>query len=222
MGVTLFMRRSTVLLLVSLLAASAFVVAAGSGAISSFSADRAANMVVVDDTSAFVAVTGDSEHWAFEDDQGRFYLDFTDANENADGEGFNPQARTVVEDAFSITNQSTKPVYVWLESEDWPWQANAILDYRINEDNTTGDITRADVWFYANPAGLNLRCGGMTPFVDGVGQAAYVHLEPGEAVAVNVIVDTANSVYGNQGLDLSHTITVEANEEAPTHTGGYH
>jgi len=216
------MKRGTVLLLVTLLATAAILAAAGSGAVSSFTANRSSNMVVVNDTDGFIGISGDSEHWAFEDGSGRFYLDFTESNENAIGEGFNARALTRIDEAFSLTNQGTRPVYVWFESSDWPWQANAILAYRINEDNTTGDITRADVWFYKRDAGLNLLSGDMTSFQDGVGEQAYVYLEPGESFAVDIIVNTANSVYGNDGLDLSHTVVIRADEDAPQQPGTYH
>lgn len=45
---------------------------------------------------------------------------------------------------------------------------------------------------------------------------AYVYLTPGQSFSVKIIVDTANSVYGNPGVPLSHTIEVNANTTAPS------
>jgi hypothetical protein len=42
-------------------------------------------------------------------------LDLSESNKNVDGKGLNPNATTVINDIFKISNQGTQPVGVWLE-----------------------------------------------------------------------------------------------------------
>jgi hypothetical protein len=182
-------------------------------------------MEIVNDASGFLAIAGDSDHWAFEDGEGKFYLDFTETNGNAAGEGFNPQAFTSVGDVFSVTNQSTRDVYVWFESPDWPWkmQGNgSSLRYRIDADATStkvlGQYEPADVAQVHNHPeyGRRLLWTEGTNYEDGQnGKLAYVLLEPGDSFSVEILVG-ATGYYANQGLDFSHTVKVKADEDAPT------
>ncbi|NLV88802.1 MAG: hypothetical protein GX021_05500 [Tissierellia bacterium] len=217
------MRRKSLVVL-SLLLLAALMAGIGTGAIDVFSANRAAAMKVVNDAEGIIGIAGDGLY-AVEVTSGRergtLKLDFTELNENFAGKGFNPQAKSEFHDVFTITNQSAKTVYVWLEAEGWDSQHNAGLAYRINE--TDGVITFVDDWYgKTQPGGRNLLSSTGMNFVDGVGKNAYVELDPGESFTVNIVVNTnlANG-YGSPGSKWDHTVKVKANTEAPTQTGQY-
>ncbi|MEH7223683.1 DUF1102 domain-containing protein [Bacillus sp. JJ1566] len=196
-----------------LLIVAAVTAAMGTGAIDVFNADRSSAMGVVTDSNALVALSGDGLY-AKEAGNGKLTLDFT--NTSSGGDGFNPQAKSEFHEVFSVTNQSEKSIYVWLEADGWSSQHNAGLQYRIN--NTDGVVTNVDAWYgNTQPNGKNLLDSTGMNFVNGVGKEAYVYLAPGQSFDVNIYVNTnlANG-YGSPGKDWSHTVKVNASTDAPS------
>lgn len=214
------MKRSKILVVLALMVVASLMAAVGTGAIDVFKADRAAGISVVNDASGYLGIKADSSY-AKVNANGTMALDFTSTNNNVIGDGFNAQAFTQVDDVFSITNQSATPLYVWFESDNWNSWHNAGLRYYINQTN--GDITRVDDWYYQSDEGKALLNSIGMNFVNGVGRDAYVKLDPGEYFNVKI---TANTVlangYGDAGKDWSHKLTIKANKTAPTQPGQYH
>ena len=212
------MRRKHLLVLTLLLIA-AMMAAMGTGALNVFSADRDAVMKIVNDGTAMISIVGDGKY-VKEDSAGRLALDFT--NTSSGGKGFNPKAKSDFYKVFTITNQSERPVYVWLESNGWSTEHLNNLTYRINEDFCTGTITRMDEWFYRNPEGLNLLSQPGYQFKEGKdGRNAFVYVEPGESFSVDLLVRTLSN-YGNKNTNLNHTVIVKADVNKPIQPGQYH
>jgi hypothetical protein len=151
--------------------------------------------------------------WAFEDEEtGKLYLDFTGTNPNADGLGFNPDAVTLIDNVFAVTNQSTNTVFVWFESPDWSDAERKMVEWKVDGTNSSPGADMIGGTYDGTPNN-NIKLLDYTPwhFVNGQdGEAAYVELDPGESFAVKLEV-----AYGEENTDLSHTIRVKADTEAP-------
>lgn len=204
-------------IVVALLLVTSLMAALGTGAIDVFSANRSSAMKVVTDSNALISLVGDG-NYAVPKKNGELKLDFTDGT-TFNGDGFNPQARSEFNDVFTVTNQSAKTVYVWLEALGWSSQHNGGLQYRI--EDTNGVVTNVNDWYgNTQPNGKNLLDSTGMNFVNGKGKNAYVQLDPGEYFSVKVLVSTvmANG-YGDANTpysDWSHTVIVKANTTAPT------
>ncbi len=210
------MKRKSLVVLTLLIVAS-LMAGIGTGALDVFSANRASAMKVVNDGSAYIGLSGDGKY-AYETNNGQLKIDFTSNNPYVIGDGFNPQARSEFNEVFTVTNQSAKTVYVWLEAKGWSSQHNSGLVYRIN--NTDGIYTPVNEWYRNNPEGKNLLSSTGTNYNDGVGKMAYVKLEPGQYFNVKILVKTEMSNgYGDPNTpysDWGHTVIVKANSTAPT------
>ncbi len=208
------MKRKSLVVLTLLLIAS-LMAAMGTGALDVFSAERDVAMKIVTDEDGLISIKGDGVY-AFEDTKqtrkGALKLDFTSTNQNFEGKGFNTMANIEFHDVFTITNDSPSDLYVWLEADGWGNSHTYGLNYVIGE--TTGDVTRD---WRNNPRLLDTR---IMNYENGKnGCAAYVMLEPGEFVTVDIEVDTTigqglarpGYVYDN----WSHTVKVKANPSSP-------
>lgn len=199
------------LVVLALLVVASLMAAMGTGAINVFSANRSSAMTIVNDSDALIGISGDGAY-ATETNKG-LKIDFN--NGGFDGEGLNPQAKSEFYEVFTVTNQSPKTVYVWLEAEGWDSQHNGGLRYRLHETNglMTGDLT-------ANSAPKNILLWSTGDnFKNGIGRLAYVELNPGEYFNVDIYVNTVlSNGYGdanNHYSDWSHKVIVKANEAAP-------
>jgi len=204
------MKKGKILVVLTFLLAAAVIASIGSGAIDVFKATRSSSMVVASDAEGFIGITSSSPYTKVNRD-GTITFDFS----TLAAKGFNAKSRTEVNDVFTVTNQSAKPVYVWLEADGWTSWHNAGLEYRIQ--NTNGDVTNVDDWYgNTQPQGKNLLSSTGMNFKDGVGKMAYVYLEPGEYFTGKILVNTelANG-YGDAGKDWSHKVIFKANAEAP-------
>ena len=90
--------------------------AMGTGAFTSTEAERSINVNVAEDTNAFLgldSISGspNSEDYARVTENGELQLF---ATRNVDGDGFNLDSVTLVDDLFKITNQSSQGQYVYL------------------------------------------------------------------------------------------------------------
>lgn len=206
------MRKRSLVVLILLIVASVMA-AMGTGALDVFRAKRTAAMMVVTDTDAYISLKGDG-NYAYEKNNGELKLDFTSANNNVIGDGFNPQASSEFNEVFSVTNKSAKTVYVWFEAEGWSSQHNGGLAYVI--EKTDGEVTKGIDTYKTNTL---LTTTGWN-FKDNKGSLAYVQLDPGEYFSVKILVNTvmsngygdANTYYSNWG----HKVIVKANVESPS------
>jgi len=199
------------LVVLALLIVASLMAAMGTGALDVFSAKRSSAMTIVNDSEALIGISGDGLY-AKETNKG-LKIDFNNAGI---GKGINPQAYSEFHKVFTVTNQSPKTVYVWLEAEGWSSQHNGGLRYKLNSTDgvMTGDLT-------ANSAPKNILLWSTGDnFKNGVGRLAYVQLDPGEYFDVDIFINTqlANG-YGDANThysDWSHTVIVKANENAPS------
>lgn len=216
------MRRKNLVVLTLLLVAS-MMAAMGTGAMNSFVANRAAAMEVVTDADGLLGIVGDGKYAipvTSGQNRGALGLDFTDSNGNFAGDGFNPQAKMLFNDVFTITNNSPDKLFVWLEANGWDSHHNSGLRYSIDElsegANYVKDLT-------ANPDKYGhklLLWSTGDNFKEGIGRLAFVELDPGENFTVKIDVNTvmANG-YGSPGKDWGHTVIVKASQESPLRPG---
>ena len=88
--------------------------AMGTGAFSSVDADRSISVGIESDDNAYLRLEETSEYASGTSD-GTLELDFTN---NGEGDGFNAEAYTIIEETFKISNQGTDPVRIYIDSID--------------------------------------------------------------------------------------------------------
>ena len=172
---------------VSLAGASVF----GSGAFSSVQADRDVTVNVAGDDEAYLALEpaeGPNGDYASIED-GTLALNFDGSAEGVDGQGFNAEATTRVDEVFTITNQGTQTVGVYIE-----------------EFETTAD--GVDVAFLEQES---------DPETSIVGPESAVELPVGEPVPVGVVVNARGSgpVSGVIEDDTITIVAIVEEEDAP-------
>lgn len=90
-----------------------------SGAFSSITADRSMSVSVANDADALLRIApcegSPNGDYVTNADSGVMTLDLSPSNGNVGGEGVNPDATTVFNDVFEISNQGTQPVGVWID-----------------------------------------------------------------------------------------------------------
>lgn len=141
-------------------------------------------------------------------------LDFT--NTSVGGKGFSPNAVSEFHKILTITNQSEKNVYVWLEADGWTTQHNS-LTYKVA--NSDGRMTPSLPYGATGTYENRLLWTSGTNFNKGVGHLAYVRLEPGQYFDVDISANTTNMTEQINNLtsrDWSHTVIVRANTKAPS------
>jgi hypothetical protein len=96
--------------------ASGSAAAVGTGAFTSVTADRTVDVEVAGDANAYLGlepVSGSPNSAYVEVNSGEVSFDFSSSNPNTSGDlgdGFNPDAVTVVDDLLRVTNQGTQDV----------------------------------------------------------------------------------------------------------------
>ena len=148
----------------------------GTGAFSSVTANRNVDLAIAGDEDAYLRLSPNSDYTYMTDDS-QLAVDLTaDNTTTGKGEGLNGTADTVIEDAFTIENQGTQAVYVWVAtySYDSPGNEsfelvakNKDLTYPNTEskDNQTSQVTSSDSTY----------------------SGGYIYLETGESVDVDMI-----------------------------------
>jgi hypothetical protein len=97
--------------------ASGSAAAMGTGAFTSVTADRQVDVQVAGDASAYLGLknSGDANDAYFNTDNDEYFVDFADSGNS--GSGVNPNANTVAESVFKITNQGTQTVEIDLSTD---------------------------------------------------------------------------------------------------------
>ena len=88
-------------------------VATGTGAFSSVAANRNVSVEVAGDANALLRIApsdGPNGDYATGADDGALSLDFTDSNNNVEGDGVNQDAISIFDEVFFIENQGTQEV----------------------------------------------------------------------------------------------------------------
>lgn len=94
-------------------AAAGGTLATGTGAFSSVEANREMSVAVAGDASALLRIApsdGPNGAYATGAENGALSLDFTDSNDNVDGDGVNKDAVSYFDEVFLIENQGTQDV----------------------------------------------------------------------------------------------------------------
>ena len=106
------MQRRNVLRLIGAIGGGSAVVT-GTSAFSNVEANRNVSVEVVGDASALLSIApseGPNGAYATGADDGTVSLDFTDSNDNVDGDGINQDAVSLFDEVFVIENQGTQEV----------------------------------------------------------------------------------------------------------------
>lgn len=94
--------------------------AMGTGAFSSVSADRTVSVSVAADADAFLQLqeldSPNSNEFVNESGGRSDTLSISIGENDVGGKGVNEQAETRFDDLFSITNQGSQPVWIWMQS----------------------------------------------------------------------------------------------------------
>ena len=158
----------------------------GSGAFSSVQADRDVTVNVAGDADALLALEpSDGPNGAYADIEGdTLALNFDGSAEGVDGEGFNPNAFTRVDDIFSITNQGTQKVGVYIESFDTVDDVDVEL---LAQNGTETSIVGADA-AVGLPVGESVPV-GLTVDVDGAGPTEGEDVIDGDSITIVATVE---------------------------------
>jgi hypothetical protein len=169
-------RRKFIAGLGSLAAASAAAV--GTGAFNFANVERSANMQVVGDKKAFLALN-DTSDYAVGGNNGTLQLAF---GKSADvtGSGINQESDYSFTGVFSITNQGSQPVGVWIEDND----GDDAVNWYGTESDDNSDFSTS---------------------IEGPGNA--YQLDVGEQVFVNVTILTRGKPKWD---DLPDTVNIKA------------
>jgi hypothetical protein len=164
----------------------------GSGAVSSMVAGRSLKVNIADDSNAYVKFDTDLgnspdnnyEYAEIDEDSGELEIDFNE--NNAGGEGVNPNAETYFDDVFAIKNQGTEDLEVWFELSGG--LANHIDIYPIagNFGRETSLVGESNAFSASWATGV------------------------GSSLRVGIMVDTTNLDDGIEELDGTMTLHAEA------------
>jgi len=190
--------------------ASGSAAAVGTGAFTSVEADRQVDVEVAGDSSAYLALrkakdgtVGANSDAYVNDSSGEVSFDFSSSNGNVDGNGFNPQAVTRINNLLEVANQGTQSAFlsVDLSSLDLSDGSNnqAYVGLEV-ADGFDGSVQNNNI---ASGA-----AGGVVP--DPTNDGPYT-LGQGESVVLNLVVDTTD--FEASDVSTSGTITFVADQQ---------
>ncbi|WP_241431558.1 hypothetical protein [Halorubrum distributum] len=200
--------------------ASGSAAAVGTGAFTSVTADRSVDVEVAGDSSAYLALTraaGDSagntspnSNKYVQKSSGEVSFDFDGAN--TDGDGFNPNSVTVIEDLIEVQNQGTQSAYLGVDLSDLTIsdgsgnEAGIELAASIPDDgSTTGQTGSAD-----DELAANIAFQGSGNAVGNATSPSSYELDVGEAVHLDLTVDTTN--FDNSDVSTTGTVAFIADQ----------
>jgi hypothetical protein len=163
-------------------------------------ADRSVDVEVAGDSSAYLALDTASDDGSdpgansdayVQKSSGEVSFDFSGAN--TQGDGFNPNSVTVIEDLIEVQNQGTQSAYLGvdlsnLDVSDGTNDAGIKLAASIPDDGTTGNQS-------GNPddeLASNIAFQGSGNAVGNATSPSSYELGVGEAVHLDLTVDTTN------------------------------
>jgi len=156
----------------------------GTGAFTSVTAERTVNVQVAGDASAYLgldAVDGSPNSDYVVEDNGEVSFDFSNEDGDSsgggtvDGDGFNPDATTRIDDLLHVTNQGTQPANFWVNIEDLgagsdflTIEASGYPTFSNKMGNKTGASTQL-AYDGGNDSGVD-------PYELNVGEDIHLHL----------------------------------------------
>jgi len=212
--------KGKLLALVAVFAAIGLVTA--TGAFTTVSAERTATVGVAGDDNALLAldegVASDGGVSANADDyidteNGQLQIDL--AGSDAGASGINLRADTDVKNLFTISNQGTQPVAVYVTPEDDEGNGDAdnVYFYTDSFQSESGNNALPDLGPEVD--GHEGASGPSNEVITGSGNA--VVLEPGETIEVSMYVDlmqSDGSAVSISGGDVLDTVTITADADA--------
>jgi hypothetical protein len=203
----------------------------GTGAFTSVTADRSVDVAVAGDSSAYLGLrkaAGDStgtvspNSETFVDTTGaEVSFDFSSSNNTADlGNGFNPNAVTVIEDLIEVQNQGTQSAFLSVDtagldlSDGNNSQAGVELAVSVPDDTsdtskTADNVLNENIAF--DGSGTSNPDGGVVADPTASDPSAY-KLNVGESVHLDLTVDT--TVFDNNNVETSGVITFIADQSS--------
>lgn len=195
----------------------------GTGAFTSVTADRSVDVEVAGDSSAYLALTtaanedssGDINDPGANSDayvlksSGEVSFDFSGAN--TQGDGFNPNSVTVIEDLIEVQNQGTQSAFLGvdlssLDVSDGSNDAGIELAVSIPDDGTTsGQSGSPD-----DELASNIAFQGSGNAVGNASNPSSYELGVGEAVHLDLTVDTTK--FDASNVSTSGSITFIADQ----------
>jgi len=176
------------------------------GAFTTVQAERTAEIGVAGDSSALLQLQGSGTANAQE------YVTTNNGQLGLDLQNVNLDAETDINDTFTITNQGSQTVGVWITRAD-------------TQDNN-GDDDLADTVAFYNPdghGGTQLGGNDVTPSSSGTAvprtitdESNAVNLDPGESLTVSIYINVGD--VGTQE-DLIDTVTVHADADVDGNAG---
>jgi hypothetical protein len=143
---------------------------------------------------------------AYVDDSGsEVSFDFSSSNTNVDGNGFNPQAITRIDNLLEVANQGTQSAYLSVDLSS--------LDLSDGSGNQAYVGLEVADGFDGTVVNQNIATGGGTGGVvpDPTNDGPY-QLAQGESVVLNLVVDTTD--FQNANVSTSGTVTFVADQDS--------
>jgi len=188
--------------------------ALGTGAFTSVSADRTAQINVADDANAYlrlVPVPGSGNAAYVDTDGGTLGIDMSGSNTDIRGDGVNPNATTVFDDLFRIENQGTQTIYIWILESGGRNGSKRHAFYAGSWGGGSSSARAISLADFNNGVG-SLKGDGRQrqPQFDAGIETAAVELDVGEFVDVGLVVDTPKGSAGSAILKDGQTMTINA------------
>jgi hypothetical protein len=170
----------------------------GTGAFTSVTAERTVDVEVAGDDAAYLGLepVSSSPNSAYVSVDGEeVSFDFSDTNSAVDGNGFNPDATSRINDLLLVTNQGTQTVNFWVNISNLGAGSDFVsIEASNNPSATAGSLTGASSELAYD--------GGNAGSVD------EVSLNPGDAIYLHLIVDAT----GESSNSFSGTVTFVAEQ----------
>lgn len=188
--------------------------AVGTGAFTSVEADRSVDVEVAGDASAYLAITevSGSPNSDYIDTTGAEVSFNFDSTTPPDGEGFNPNSVTVIEDLAEVQNQGTQSAFLSVDLSDLDVSDGSGNEAAIElaAENTasspSGDSSNNNIAFDGPATAVGDPT--TTEIVDPTDDGA-MELGEGEAATLDLTVDTTNFENANVGTSGSVTFIAD-------------
>jgi hypothetical protein len=153
--------------------------ALGTGAFTSVTAERTVEVNVAGDASAYlglepVSSSPNSDFVEVNGDEVSF--DFTSSNSNVNGNGFNPDATTRINDLLHVTNQGTQDVNFWVNIENLGAGSGFVTIEASNRATFESNFRGSTTGLSSQLAYDGGNAGSVSPVTITTGGDLYLHL----------------------------------------------
>lgn len=185
-------RRKFIISLGALATGSAAAV--GTGAFTSVTAERTVEVNVAGDESAYVGlepVSSSPNSDFVEVNSGEVSLDFSSNNSNVNGNGFNPDATTRINDLLHVTNQGTQNVNFWVNIENLGAGSDFVTIEASNRATFESNFRGRTTGLSSQLAFDGGNAGNVSPVTITTGGDLYLHL------VVDAVGESPNNFSGS-------------------------